>query len=139
MRFFWSFVLALLFIGCDKTKVDGVAELHWDRDMCDRCVMVLSDRKSALQLRDPQTHKLYKFDDIGCLALWFNEEHISYKDSVKIWITDATTGEWIDARSAYYTADNTTPMGFGFVAHKSKDALKDIQTLTYEEVLARIK
>lgn len=141
MKFFRVFLLSLsfLFLGCQEQKVDEATQLHWDRDMCDRCVMVISDRKNALQLRDPQTKKLYKFDDIGCMALWFKEEKISYKDSVKIWITDAKSGEWIDARAAYYTTQNTTPMAFGYSAYKSKEALGDVEILTYEQVIEKIR
>ncbi len=140
MRIFLGLLFAFFLVGCgEDTKRDGAAALHWDRDMCDRCVMVLSDRKNALQLRDPQTNKLYKFDDIGCLALWFKEENISYKDSVKIWTTDVVTGEWIDAREAFYTTQNVTPMGFGFSAHKSKENLDGEEIISYEEVLERIR
>lgn len=132
--------VAVLFLGCEQKAGGTYAELHWDRDMCDRCVMVLSDRKNALQYRDPTTKKLYKFDDIGCMALWFKEEDISYKDSVKIWVTDAQSGEWIDARSAFYTSGNVTPMAFGYSAYKTKSQIQDAkEILTYEQVIENIK
>ena len=108
--------------------------------MCDRCVMVISDRKNTVQLRDLSTNKLYKFDDIGCMAIWFNEENIEFKDKAKIWITDVESGEWIDARAAFYTSQNITPMGFGFSAHKTKNSIKNnSEILSYDEVLKRIK
>ena len=34
-----------MFLACEKKAETGVAEVHWDRDMCSRCVMVVSDRK----------------------------------------------------------------------------------------------
>lgn len=130
----------LLFLGCEQKPTNGPAKIHWDRDMCDRCVMVLSDRKNTVQLQNPTTKKVHKFDDIGCMVLWFEEEKIDFKDSVKIWITDAATGEWIDARSAIYTADNVTPMAFGFSAYASKTNIKeDVATYTYNEVVQKIK
>lgn len=130
----------LLFLGCEQKPTSGPAKIHWDRDMCDRCVMVLSDRKNTVQLQNPTTKKVHKFDDIGCMVLWFEEEKIDFKDSVKIWITDAATGEWIDARSAIYTADNVTPMAFGFSAYASKTNIKeDVATYTYNEVVQKIK
>jgi hypothetical protein len=102
--------------------------------------MVVSDRKHTLQLKDPNTRRVYKFDDIGCMALWFIEENIEYKDSVAIWITDADTGEWINAREAFYTTENVTPMAFGFSAHKSKASIKEgEEVISYDEVLKRIK
>ncbi len=113
------FILALvaLFGGCEKKDyTKEAAKMHWDRDMCERCKMAISDRKFAVQAVDAQG-KVYKFDDIGCLILWHKKEHpeIVLK---KIWVTDAKTGEWIDAKRACYTTDNLTPMGYGFGAHK---------------------
>jgi uncharacterized protein YkuJ len=129
-----------MFLGCEREDSYGPAKIHWDRDMCDRCVMVLSDRKNTLQLRDPNTKRVYKFDDIGCMVLWFKEEGVVYKESVAIWITDAHTGEWINAREAFYTTNNITPMTFGFSAYKSKEFIKEgEEVITYNEVLKRIK
>ena len=129
-----------MFLGCQDKVKQGASEIHWDRDMCDRCVMVISDRKNTVQLKNPTTNKLLKFDDIGCMAIWFIEENIGFKDSAAIWITDAKSGEWIDARQAYYTSGNMTPMAFGFSAYKSKESIeKDRDILTYDEVLKKIK
>ena len=140
LKLFLLSFFALLFLGCEEKVAGGPAKIHWDRDMCDRCVMVLSDRKNTVQLQNPTTKKIHKFDDIGCMVLWFEEEKIDFKDSVKIWITDAATGEWIDARSAIYTADNVTPMAFGFSAYASKTNIKeDVATYTYNEVVQKIK
>lgn len=137
------FILSLLFLfaGCQEKSVDnGVAEMHWDRDMCARCVMVISDRKNAVQVRDVKSNKVYKFDDLGCMALWLKEENIEFKDSAKIWITDVQTGAWIDARTAFYTADNITPMSFGYSAYKTKESIKNgVAVLTYDEVMRNIK
>lgn len=134
-------VLLFLFAGCQENKADsGVAQMRWDRDMCTRCVMVISDRKNAVQLRDTKSNKVYKFDDIGCMALWLKEENIEFKDSAKIWITDLQTGEWIDAKTAFYTSGNITPMSFGYSAYKSKESIKDgVTVLTYNEVMRSIK
>ncbi len=120
-RFSFSLLLAITLAaglgGCSKKSYDNqAAKMHWDRDMCERCKMAVSERKYAVQVIDPQTHKVYKFDDIGCAVLWFDEEHIPWKDQAKIWITDAKIGEWIDARTAKYTDDSITPMAYGFAA-----------------------
>ncbi len=112
------FVLMLGMNGCSKKSSDGSAvKMHWDRDMCERCKMAISERKYAVQVVNPQTGKVYKFDDIGCTVLWFDEEHIPWKDQAKIWITDARTGQWIDARTAKYTDDSITPMAYGLAAY----------------------
>jgi nitrous oxide reductase accessory protein NosL len=124
-----------MFLACsDSQKAQGPAEMHWDRDMCARCVMVISDRKNSVQVEDTATKKVYKFDDLGCMAIWAKEGALDLKKA-KVWVTDAQTGEWIDAKTAVYTAGNTTPMGYGFSAFKSKSELKDGEdTLSFDEV-----
>ncbi len=149
-RLFWSgvlkyfkclmiIVLAFTFSACEKKSTTALAEVHWDRDMCARCVMVVSDRKNTVQVRNPDNGKKYMFDDIGCMALWFEEEQIRWKDKAVIWITDVKSGEWIDARVAFYDTENVTPMAYGFSAHKTKDTIKDgEEIIDYDEVIKRV-
>ncbi|NEW60692.1 hypothetical protein GSY74_05295, partial [Sulfurovum sp. bin170] len=125
--------------GCEERSKTAVAKVHWDRDMCARCVMVVSDRKNTAQVRDPKTGKKYMFDDIGCTILWFKEEKIEWSDQAIIWITDINTGEWIDARTAFYDTENITPMAYGFSAHKTKETIKEGQEIVdFVEVSKRV-
>jgi nitrous oxide reductase accessory protein NosL len=79
------------------------------------------------------------FDDIGCTVLWFKDDNISWKNQAKIWITDVDTGEWIDARTAFYDTENITPMAYGFSAHKSKNSIKKGQEIVnFEELSKRV-
>ena len=142
--FFLLFTLAfslLYFTGCDKKEVSTQpSEVHWDRDMCARCVMVVSDRKNTTQVINPANGKVYMFDDIGCMVLWFDNKKIPWKDKAVIWITDAKTGKWINARKAFYDTNNITPMAYGFVAHKSKDEIaKGEEIIDFDEVAKRVK
>jgi len=131
--------LVFSFTACEKRSTSGVAKVHWDRDMCARCVMVVSDRHNTTQVRNPDTGKKYMFDDIGCMVLWFQEEQIEWKDKAIIWITDVNTGEWIDAKKAFYDTENITPMAYGFSAHKTKDTIKAGQEIVdYDEVMKRV-
>lgn len=135
------FILSLIFItsGCEEETVESVHEMHWDRDMCDRCKMVISERKHAVQVKNEQNGKVYKFDDIGCTIAWFKEEKIKWKDSAKIWVTDAKTGSWIDAKTAFYETDTKTPMGYGFSAHKTKESIEsEHEIIDYNEMIKRI-
>jgi len=131
----------LNFTACDKKAVSTQpSEVHWDRDMCSRCAMVVSDRDNATQVINPLNGKVYMFDDIGCMILWFNEEHIKWADKAVIWTTDAHSGKWINARKAFYDTENITPMAYGFSAHKSKDEIKKGQEiLDFNEVVKRVK
>jgi hypothetical protein len=79
------------------------------------------------------------FDDIGCMALWFDEEQIPWADEAIVWITDVDSGEWIDAKKAFYDTENITPMAYGFSAHKTKQSIKkDQEIIDYNEVLKRV-
>ena len=135
-----AIVLIGLIGGCDNKSNKGIVKVHWDRDMCARCVMVISDRKNTVQVQNPITHKTYMFDDIGCTILWFEDEHIKWKDKAKIWITDVNTGKWIDAKTAFYDTQNITPMAYGFSAHQTKNSIKPNQEIIdYKEVVRRVK
>ena len=131
--------IPLFFTACEK-KISGVfQEIKWDRDMCDRCKMVISDRKHAAQVINMKSGRVYKFDDIGCVPLWFKEENITWKESAKIWITDVDTGDWIDAKKAFYDDMTITPMAYGFAAHKTKEAIKpDLEVFTFEDMEKRV-
>ena len=131
--------LTLTFSGCEKRSTTAVAEVHWDRDMCARCVMVVSDRVNTVQVRHPDTGKTYMFDDLGCTVLWFEEENIEWKDKAVIWINDNKTGKWINARTAFYDTGNITPMDYGFAAHKEKASIEaGKEIIGYKEVAKRI-
>jgi len=136
---FSSFLFVSIFMGCDDTKTTDLT-VHWDRDMCSRCVMVVSDRHHTIQVINPTTGKKYIFDDIGCMANWFKSENTSLSDKAIIWITDVKSGEWIDARKAFYDTEHVTPMDYGFSAHKLKsDIQKDKEVLDYNEVVKRAR
>ena len=126
-------------LGCEERSKTDVKKVHWDRDMCSRCVMVVSDRKNTTQVRDPKTGKKYMFDDIGCTVLWFKDQNISWKEQAIIWITDSQTGEWINARTAFYDTENVTPMAYGFSAHKTKKSInKGQEIIDFKELSRRI-
>jgi nitrous oxide reductase accessory protein NosL len=139
IRYILFLLLTLGVIGCQEKSKTAVTEVHWDRDMCARCVMVVSDRHNTTQVRNPQNGKTYMFDDIGCMVLWFRDHNQSWKDQAKIWITDVKTGKWIDAREAFYDTENITPMAYGFSAHeKREDIAKDQEIIDFDEVVRRV-
>jgi len=140
MKYFILIPLMFLFIACgDKSQDNTAAKMHWDRDMCDRCVMVISDRKNSVQLRGKTKKQVHKFDDMGCLIIWLEENNIPV-DNTDIWVTDVQSGDWIDAKTAFYTTGNTTPMAYGFSAYRSKDSIdKSKDSINFLEVYNQIK
>jgi len=138
----FSYLLVLLigimlsFGGCEK-KGTGVAKMHWDRDMCERCKMAVSDRKFAAQAIDIKTKRVYKFDDIGCAILWLSEQNIPLS-RVKLYVTDAKNGRWIDAKEAVYVDDLITPMAYGFGAYSKSDAPKNKSLYNFDYIKKKV-
>ncbi|MDQ1325255.1 MAG: copper chaperone NosL [Campylobacterota bacterium] len=136
---FTTLFVSLFFTACEEKDPNAVEKMHWDRDMCVRCVMVISDRKNAAQVINPENGKNYKFDDIGCAVLWFEEEKIQWKDKAKIWVTDCVSGKWIDARKAFYNSITMTPMAYGLGAHEKNDSIpQGEEVLNYERMYQRV-
>lgn len=142
-KFNFLFLLMFLpfvgFTGCEKKPVGEVEPMHWDRDMCERCKMAISERKFAVQVINPQNGRVYKFDDIGCALLWMDEEKIPWKEKAIIWITDAKSGKWINARTALYADGAITPMAFGFGAYTKETLPKGAKVFDFTEVTKRVK
>ncbi len=134
-RLFIAFTILLGLSGCEREISTELQRVHWDRDMCERCKMVVSDRTHTVQVINPQDGHSYMFDDLGCMVLWFHNEGIPWASDAVIWITDAASGEWIDARNAFYDSGNITPMAYGFAAHeKRSDIESGKKVLTFAEV-----
>ncbi len=112
-------VLLLVLSGCSGDPGTGPADVKWDRDACERCRMVLSDRHYAAQVRvfpEGKRSKVFFFDDIGCASLWLAGTPWEQDPKTEIWVTDYRTGEWIDARTATYVKERITPMEYGLGA-----------------------
>ena len=73
--------------ACIGGEKSGPEDIHWDRDVCELCKMLISDPKFAAEVRGGEKRKLYKFDDIGCAVNWLNDQP---------WAGDAETEIWVD-------------------------------------------
>ncbi len=130
-------LLALLLVACSGDPGTGPVDVKWDRDVCERCRMVLSDRLYSAQVRGApaeQKTRAYRFDDIGCAMLWLEQQPWRDDPRTEIWVNDYRTGAWIDARSAYYVKDRITPMAYGLGAQS--DPLP--AGLNYEQALQHV-
>ena len=121
-----SYLLVMLFMflaSCGEDVLTGPAEVKWDRDNCQRCKMMLSDRQYAAEVRYMASDKqsqVYKFDDLGCAVIWLQDKSWRNDATTEIWVTDQNTGKWLDARKAYYSKDRVTPMGYGLGAQADR-------------------
>jgi len=80
-----------------------------------------------------------RWRDIGCAVLWLDEEKIPWRDKAILWITDAKSGKWIDARKAKYVEGAMTPMAFGFAAYTEETLPKGAKILSYKQIAEKIK
>lgn len=115
----WVSLLALLLVACSGDPGTGPVDVKWDRDACERCRMVLSDRNHSAQVRGGPAEKrarIYTFDDIGCAVIWLDEQPWKDDPRTEIWVNDHRNGQWIDARKAWYVTGNETPMQYGLSA-----------------------
>jgi hypothetical protein len=103
-------------VACGVRPDTGPVEPAWDRDTCERCAMILSDRRFAAQLRYAQDPRVHHFDDLGCALLAWDEGEAAGQTLREIWVRDRERDAWLDARSARFLEDPHTPMGYGFAA-----------------------
>jgi len=124
---------------------DGMKPIVWDRDICVRCSMVISDRRFAAEMTGGKD-AVFKFDDIGCAMFWQRDKakaHAWLADpATRIWVADVSSkGEevsWLDARAARYVK-RTSPMGYDFGARgQPQEESVDFQTMR-ERILASEK
>lgn len=96
-----------------------------------QCGMTIVANKHSAQAVSPEG-KTWFFDDVGCLALWYN--NIKFQKDVILWVYSNDTNEYIDARTAWFNRTDTTPMGHGFGAFKEKKE----GFITFDEVTLKI-
>lgn len=124
-----TLVALLLLSSCNSNTPSGAPQpVVWDRDVCEHCGMVVSERRYASQLVDQKGHK-HLFDDVGCAIEW-KKDHGDLKIQT-FWTMDRNTLKWINATQAHWSYGSQTPMGYGFSATKGKGtpplAFKQVQ------------
>lgn len=133
-----------LLSACAKpTWPEGMAPINWDRDTCIRCNMVLDDHRFAAQMAGGERNIVFKFCEIGCLAIWLDRTHERFPwmldAATRMWVPDhaASTGRnrivWLDPRTARYVPARS-PMGYNFGAV----AATDTRSLDFAQVSERM-
>lgn len=121
LRFIYPLIVLIL-SACSGEPGTGAVDPKWDRDICERCRMVLSDRFHSAQVRQStpgERSRVHLFDDIGCALIWLRDKSWGDDPSTEIWVNDHRTGNWIDARTATYVKGQLTPMEYGLGALES--------------------
>ncbi|MDR0769686.1 MAG: hypothetical protein LBE75_00590 [Burkholderiales bacterium] len=133
-RTFLIFLSALPLLACER-KIDlSPREPKWDRDVCARCAMMLSDRLNSAQIIDAQTGDAYLFDDFGCAVAWLDEKQPAWRSDAIIYLTDASDGAWLKSEEAVLATPFITPMSFGIAAFRNKEKMgADKTVLSFQE------
>ncbi len=117
----------LLTLACSQGPTTGPGEVHWDRQTCEGCQMVISERRHAVQTRTPGDHATHAFDDLGCALLWLDEQGLTQNEPpVEVWVRDAKGKEWISAETTRFEAGLPTPMAYGFAAAEQGISLEEV-------------
>ena len=136
--FFPLLVLSMLLLSaCEKEKTTGAEKVRWDREICARCAMAVSDRNYSAQVRGGRTGKkakVYKFDDLGCAVIWLDKQNWKDDARTEVWVNDHRDGKWINAKTAWYVKMRNTPMDYGLGAQTEKVE----GAINYEDASAHI-
>lgn len=114
------FFLIFSLSSCFDEPNTGAKKVTWDRDICERCRMVLSSPYFAAQVRytpkGKNKSRVAEFDDIGCAIIWLKDKEFKDADSTEIWVSDHKNKKWINAKTATFVHKKTSPMEYGLGA-----------------------
>ena len=114
--------LAAPLLAACKQKT-GPEAIHYDRDACEMCNMIISDPRFATEIRDPDG-RIHKFDDIGDAIHWMENQpwFKAGQQPKEFWVMNFRDGKtWLDARKAFYLPDQVSPMDYGFAAVPTRE------------------
>jgi len=103
-------------------------KMQLDKYQDSDCGMVIEDLDYASQVV-AKDGKTWFFHDHGGFVNWLKDK--SFKDEVLIWVMAKDTKKWIDAKEAFYSLTDDSPMGYGFGAYEKKtDTMVDYETMS---------
>jgi nitrous oxide reductase accessory protein NosL len=106
-----------------KLPLEIVLNKYQDSD----CGMVIEDMTYVSEVVAPDG-KTWFFHDHGGFIHWLEDK--PFKDEAVIWVRTKDTQKWINAKKAYYSLNDITPMGYGFGAYeKSQKGFIDFDTM----------
>jgi copper chaperone NosL len=118
-------LLVLLGLAACKDKIDtGPHVVHYGEDVCERCRMIISDKRFAAQYITT-SGEARKFDDIGCMTDDLKEAGERGESPLAAYVADYGTGEWLEAGKAYFLRNGElkSPMGYNIAAFGSDEAM----------------
>ncbi len=126
--------LLLLLFGCENKTVvisgnTAQEAINFQKGgvRCSECQMVIEDYPYTAQLVTPEG-KTYFFSDVGSFVKW--QQGKDFKGNEKVWVWALDTKRWINAKAAFYTTNEITPMEYGFGAYENQtETMIDFDTM----------
>ena len=119
-----KYILVLMMLAglaaCGDKIDTGPRTVHYGEEVCERCKMIISDKRFAAQYIT-SSGESKKFDDIGCMIGGLKEAGERGESPLAVYIADFGTGEWLDAGKALYLENSElkSPMGYNIAAFGS--------------------
>lgn len=115
---FIAFALSLILVGCGQ-RDDGVPRIRYGEETCDRCRMIISEKRFAAAYRTT-SGALRKFDDLGCAVLYSEGQS---EEVSQFWGYDYEEAGWLNAGQAFlvHSRELVTPMGYGIVVFSTAE------------------
>ena len=127
-------------VGCSKEINIAAVDPSWDRDVCERCKMMVSDKNYSAQIVDATNGKYFYFDDLGCALSWLTETKPAWAKDALVYANAADSGKWINVKSGVLAVSFITPMSFGIGVFESKEHVpNDKQIIGYDEAVKRVE
>ena len=125
-------IIGMMIIGC-QTGEETFPRIRYGEETCDRCRMIISERRFASAYRTTDDI-LRKFDDLGCAVLHRVEQSEEIK---QFWAYDYEETAWLDNAQAFFVhgKDLLTPMGYGIVAVKTEKAARRLAENTDGQIV----
>lgn len=116
--------------GCTR-QTEGPEEIHFGREVCTMCGMIISDAHFAAEIRGGPDRALFKFDDIGDAVNWLEMQAWRTTQLNEFWVMNRENGtEWLDARAAFYLSGVVSPMDYGYAAvNQAREGAVDYATM----------
>jgi copper chaperone NosL len=117
----------------------------YGKDGCHACKMTLMDPKYGAELVTGKG-KIYKFDDVNCLAGFVNSGFLSQEEIAQLWVIDFSMPKTlirVEDALFIHSDDLKTPMASGVAAFGSKKLLDEYNreikgsAITWNEVLQK--
>lgn len=123
-----SYIVAVLFLSnlfCTHTEPSPILS---GKDDCYACKMGIVDLRYGAELISNKG-KIFKFDDIGCLIYFLNDQNIQEDKCQRILVADYLNPKnWLDTKDALFVKANDihSPMNFNYAAFSENSKINSL-------------